>query len=139
MKYKAFIFLKEILFKPTPILNCGWGNGYVAIPKYNLFYGCDYNDKIIINNKKITPELYFQVHGGITYSDKLTPDFYLDYNHSLDYWVFGFDTAHYNDNPYNCPKEYVEKQALYLKKQIDKRKFYDIVYLRKEKLNNLKI
>ena len=44
--------------------------------------------------KKISPEILFNVHGGITFSDGLscypiTRDRYL--------WWFGFDCAHYGD------------------------------------------
>jgi len=104
---------------------------------------------ININGKTICPENYFNVHGRITFSGKLLSflkikrvkrkkdnKLYL-YNNLMDYWVFGFDTSHYGDNLQKCTEKYVKKEALYLKKQIDKRKFYDKVYLRKMKLNKL--
>ena len=36
-----------------------------------------------------------------------------------DDWIIGFDTCHYNDNPQNCSKEYVESQVKELILQIE--------------------
>lgn len=50
--------------------------GYVEITKDNKLFGIDYFDL----------EVSLQVHGGITYSSS-----------EGDFWVFGFDCAHFND------------------------------------------
>jgi hypothetical protein len=122
LRYESFVFyldnpLKSLDYKFK--IEVGWGNGYVAIPNYNLFYGHNYYEPITINNKTILPEGHLEVHGGITFSEKLRPEIYQDYDHTKDYWVFGFDTAHHGDNETNCPKEYVKRQAYYLKEQLD--------------------
>lgn len=70
----------------------GWGNGYVAVPKGHIFYGIDYE------------HLWFDVHGGVTWSEIETID-------GIDYYVLGFDTAHSGDSPKNRPKEYVIEET----------------------------
>lgn len=49
-------------------------NGYVYVPKGNLYYGKGYEDIPII------------CHGGLTYAEQDGDD-----------WVIGFDTHHYGD------------------------------------------
>lgn len=36
-----------------------------------------------------------------------------------DYWIVGFDTAHFGDDETNRPKEKVIKETLKLKEQLD--------------------
>lgn len=81
------------------ILNTGWGNGYVAVPPSHCLCGVDY----------LTCDNIIKVHGGITCSQfgdgKYAPK---------DWWVFGFDTCHWNDNLDNWPKEAVIEETMNL-------------------------
>lgn len=47
-------------------------NGYVYVPKSNLYYGKE--------------DIPITCHGGLTYAEQ-----------EGDYWVIGFDTCHYDD------------------------------------------
>ena len=73
----------------------GWGNGYVAVPPSHPLWGVDYNNVDDID-----------VHGGLTYSEfgdgKYAP---------RDWWVLGFDTAHFGDNIEKWSKEAVEAET----------------------------
>jgi hypothetical protein len=77
-----------------PVIKSGYGNGYVAVPPTHPAYKIHY-DNIDID-----------VHGGLTYSQhgngKTAPK---------DWWVFGFDTSHFQDNLENWPKEAVEAET----------------------------
>ena len=97
-----------------------YGNwcGYVGVDKNNMLYGKDYNQEITVSKEllerevdtkniniislvcsdnknidknKISIDLAFDVHGGITFADKHRI-YELD-----DRWFFGFDTAHAGD------------------------------------------
>ena len=79
----------------------GWGNGYVAVPPSHPLWGVDY-----MNVNKI------DIHGGLTYSN-----FYI---HGMlrmqlelpsNYWVFGFDTKHWDDTLKTWPKKAVEAET----------------------------
>ena len=78
------------------VIKRGWGNGYVAIPPMHPAYKMDY-DTLIFDLK---------VHGGITYSDFGNGD-----AAPKDWWVFGFDTAHFGDTIEKWPKEAVEAET----------------------------
>jgi len=73
----------------------GWGNGYVKLPAGHKYYGVHYDD------------IPVDVHGGLTYSEQ-----------EGDYWVVGFDTAHYMDNENTWPKERVIEEAERLRDQL---------------------
>ena len=64
--------------------------GYVGVPSENPLFGIEYFEKHPSINS--TPENFFEVHGGITYSGTLSEI-------GKDYWYFGFDCAHAGDNP----------------------------------------
>lgn len=90
--------------------------GYVGISEGHMLYGKHYGDYLDIfkseienesigkrgiiplmfsawdDNDKVKLELYFDVHGGITYSDK-----HETYPIKSDLWWLGFDCAHYRD------------------------------------------
>ena len=90
--------------------------GYVGLSKTHFLYGVEYNEEIKIseeakeNFKKsdigkrgilsifcfdgetITPGVFFNVHGGITYAAGSG-----DYPVKSDLWWFGFDCAHAGD------------------------------------------
>lgn len=81
---------------------CGWGNGYVLIPKGHPIYGRDYEGFDI------------DVHGGITFSWKVDLELALQYClplDDLDRWMIGFDTAHFRDTLKSWPKERVQLEA----------------------------
>lgn len=71
----------------------GYRCGYVGVTSSHPLHGISYSIKSKYLNFN-TPYYYFDVHGGITYSN----------NHetypikSNNLWWFGFDTAHYRDS-----------------------------------------
>lgn len=128
------------------INNQGWGNGYVAVPKEHPLYGYHYSDYIKVKNLENIPfnknylgliifgsndkkeentlplDLFINVNCGLTCSRKMT-DFIFNQAKFLDrkrpkgdYWIFGFDTSHLDDNPCNWNKKNVIKETLKLKK-----------------------
>ena len=93
--------------------------GYVGVPNTHKLHGVDYTDKMDFlktveaddittdnaglgqflgamcgeyKNESLSPVLYFNVHGGITFSGVGK-----EYPIKSDLWWFGFDCAHYND------------------------------------------
>lgn len=80
-------------------LSCGYANGYVAVPPEHSMYGKHYD------------EVDVSIHGGLTFSEK-KPDINnpkwwenvekLGFTEDIpeDYWIFGFDTCHYQDGPH---------------------------------------
>jgi hypothetical protein len=86
------------------IIEKGWGNGYVAVPPaHPLYLGS--LDTVTDNEliaKKISAVGSLDVHGDITYND-----FGDGVNAPIDWWVFGFDTAHYGDTLEKWPKKAV--------------------------------
>ncbi len=102
MEIKSFVLENTWLMG----MDVGWGNGYIVIPKDHPWYMKDYD------------EIDVDVHCGLTFGrliDKAEKDnpFYP----YLGEYVIGFDTAHYQDNLQNCPKEYVEAETEKLKQQ----------------------
>lgn len=87
----------------APILKRGWGNGYVAIPPSHILYKKHYDEVYYIFEYE-TQQI--SIHGGLTYSD-----FGNGENAPKDWWVFGFDTSHFQDNLENWPKEAVEAET----------------------------
>jgi len=74
----------------------GWGNGYVAIPPTHPAYKMDYDTLMYDLN----------VHGGITFCEFGDGDLIPE-----DWWVYGFDTAHLDDDLETWPKEAVEAET----------------------------
>ena len=74
----------------------GWGNGYVAIPPTHPAYKMDYD----------TLMYPIDVHGGLTYSN---------FGNGTDapkyWWVFGFDTNHWDDDLEKWSKEAVKAET----------------------------
>lgn len=95
----------------------GWGNGYVCVPKGHKAYGKDYDEA--------SSEFNIDAHGGLTFSaasEELTTYEWkskVPKDCQKGYWIFGFDTAHYQDSSINRPKEWVEKETLRLKEQFE--------------------
>lgn len=97
-------------------LNSGHRCGYVGIPYTHPLYGEDYGNYLDIkksdigdrevsgifplfrmcldDDERIKIEVYFQCHGGITYSDGGKCS---EYPIKSDLWWFGFDCAHAGD------------------------------------------
>ena len=98
------------------LMELGWGNGYVGLPKWHPWFNMNYDD-IPVN-----------IHGGLTYAN-------LDKESGL--WIIGFDTGHYNDNMTNCSYEYVKEETQRLKKQCLEVKGLEII-IRTIKLNRIK-
>ena len=112
----------------------GTHNGYVAVPPENKYHGMDQND---VND--------IHVHGGITFSEPATcPDKmngmeikkeYVGKRNKLlekaefitdntgigdDWWIFGFDTAHWGDNKYNWDRQAVIEETLSMMGQLNR-------------------
>ena len=90
--------------------------GYVGVSKEHMLYGVSYNDKVeslkgkleelkesdvgkrgimsLIgwNGETVSPEILFNVHGGLTYSGDSK-----EYPVESDLWWFGYDCAHHGD------------------------------------------
>lgn len=117
MEIKTFVrkfepFPEELTFSA---LERGWGCGYALIPKGHVCYGKDIDDDELIQ---------IDVHGGLTLSrsvedSPMTNELYESLtDEEKEGWVVGFDTGHFDDNLTTCPKEYVEKEAENLKKEL---------------------
>lgn len=100
--------------------DCGYANGYVAVPPEHPYHGKNYDD------------VPAEIHGDLTFDasakeinnaisgnwrnlefigeEKELPD---------DYWVFGFDTLHCYDNITNWPRERCVEETLRLKEQLE--------------------
>jgi hypothetical protein len=80
----------------------GWGNGYVAVPPSHPLWGVDYNNVEQID-----------VHGGLTYSEMNdVPGLFVAFPEiPTNYWVFGFDTKHWDDTLKTWPKKAVEAET----------------------------
>lgn len=84
-----------------------WGNGvgYVRVPNDHLLFELDYNDSWYD---------CLDVHGGLTYADKLCP---LDdgFDPANQEWWIGFDFGHAGDLPMKdyTPIDNIERMKLY--------------------------
>lgn len=75
----------------------GWGNGYVRLPRDHKYFGTNYND------------IPYEAHGGLTYSG-------LEKYQGKEYWVIGFDSAHYGDSDL-IKKRHIAQYTRELQKQ----------------------
>jgi hypothetical protein len=98
MKPQPLIIITPIGPEFLTLIDRGLANGYVAVPKSHPWFGVDY-DHIGCN-----------VHGGLTFG---RPCNMFD----NEYWMIGFDTAHYDDNQQNWPIFKVFDEAMELWKQ----------------------
>ena len=80
----------------------GWGNGYVAVPPSHPLWGIAYGNIDEID-----------VHGGLTYAElNINSAMYKRFSEIPDnYWVFGFDTRHWDDTEEKWPKKAVEAET----------------------------
>ena len=122
--------------------------GYVEIPQGHYLYGKSYIDPIYElakfneqvleggvgklgsipmflfatrkdNEEPMSADILFDVHGGITYSGKLTNN--ESPSQCFD-WAIGFDTAHFNDDETTQTHEYCESEC---KRLIDQLVIFD--------------
>lgn len=116
-------------------------NGYVQVPQGCVLHGLDHQKAIpeliplcredipvgkrglilalttqcnALPNTTIrsSPDIAFDVHGGITYSGPMPPE------RLHGTWCFGFDTNHWGDSPDTCTEEYVKAECESLAEQI---------------------
>lgn len=105
-------------------VGCGYGCGYVIVPKNNKFYGKDSMDDLFHR---------CSIHGNITLSvdthsfyRMIKPEREPEVKNILDGlpfelrcgWVFGFDTFHDRDTLENWPEEKVREESLKLKRYL---------------------
>lgn len=94
--------------------DCGYANGYVAIPPEHPLHGRRYDD------------FYVNIHGGLTFSES-TAMVKAHFNSNFvelcelndipdNYWVFGFDTMHYMDTLNYWSREMVIAEVKKLEK-----------------------
>lgn len=110
MKINYFCIENEQITGTTYVIERGWGNGYLVLPKGHPFWKVHYD---IINESP-----HMGAHGGWTFSNscdkmkKIKDKMVLDgspFEFNEDDWIIGFDTVHYNDSLRNWPKEEVFK------------------------------
>ena len=92
------IVIKENTWLPRLLVDFGWGNGYVLIPKGHPLHGKDYD------------EISVSVHGGLTFAQLVDEEFIsvwgLD-EEDEGCWCVGFDTVHWQDTLETWPEERV--------------------------------
>jgi hypothetical protein len=94
--------VKGFKFKTAIHRPHGWGNGYVAVPPSHPLWGIDYGNV----------DQHLDVHGGLTYSElKDFPGMFKEHAVPDNYWVFGFDTSHWDDTLKTWPKKAVEAET----------------------------
>lgn len=134
MEEKAIAFVRSNEWGESSLACHGTHNGYVAVPPTNKYHGKSYFD---IEN--------VDVHGAITFSEPVTNgeesfmskrkykpenvgkrnwiledvEFITD-NTDIgnDWWIFGFDTYHDGDNPYDWDKQAVAQETTCLMEQL---------------------
>ena len=134
-------------------IHVGQYNGYVAVSPNSAFFGLTIDDNMVEN---------LDVHGGITFFEPVTNGEYSAMSHCKikkefvgkvcpvaeqairldgikepipkDWWILGFDTKHYNDNPQKWNKTSVGHETFNLEKQILKKDgLWDIIKKNAEK------
>lgn len=119
MKLIAFMsgVVNKRLREHSKITQTGYANGYVAVPPEHPYYGKDYDDVPV------------EIHGGLTFGRKYEAgcqtegDWEMEFiegNHIPEgWWVFGFDTCHFNDSLATWPRERCVEETLSLKTQLE--------------------
>lgn len=118
-------FVKELTH--LQMTDTGWGNGYIAVPPSHPWHGKDYDS------------IDCQVHGGLTFgSIKASIKNWAEAKEiPEDYYVFGFDTAHYEDTKWEWTKEAVQKETFKLKQQAENAKTKQKALLTPEYFNEM--
>ena len=111
MKTIAFLITTPNLMP----MKAGEYNGYVAVPPEHPLYG---------KGDSAEEVEALDVHGGVTYTGKIKllpyPSELLDHKEiPCDWWVFGFDTCHYGDNPERWNLERCTEETRELQKQLE--------------------
>ena len=116
-KAKIYTFLCRTVNNRLGYCDCGYANGYVAIPPGHPMHGKHYDDVDV------------DVHWGLTFcTDKKCIKDWTDIefiNFSSfdeipdDYWVFGFDTMHHGDNKDTCNSKWCIEETKRLMKQLE--------------------
>lgn len=110
MKVNYFCIKNKQYTSGIYVLERGWGNGYLILSKGHPLWGVHYD---VINEST-----HMNPHGSWTFSNyyknmkKIENEIITDepsFEFNNDDWIIGFDTAHYNDNLDNWPKEMVFK------------------------------
>lgn len=142
MKQELIAFInahhnKEMNERNLPFIMAGYANGYVVVPPGHPCHRKRYTDEIFDN---------IRIHGGITLSEpvcyedesfmsksRIKPEYigtrsalfddaeYLAENSDVpdDWWILGFDTCHYGDNPAKWTRNAVITETQNLKKQLE--------------------
>jgi hypothetical protein len=92
--------LASILGHRPSIDDRGLYNGYVIVCQGHPYFGLPYDDERLHE---------IHVHGGLTFSQ--------EHNGNPDFWVFGFDTAHFGDTPERWTFDAVLQETLRLRQQ----------------------
>lgn len=93
------------------MIESGWGNGYVLIPKNHPLHGAHYD---AINE-------IVDVHRGLTFSELVDMEMVERWGadkEDIGKWCVGFDTVGGGANLTNWPEERVLKEAEYLRDQL---------------------
>ena len=115
-------FIKESIFwkrryanLPSTFNKCGWGNGYIVIPKNHPFYKMHYNE--------IHEKYDIDVHGGFTFAGEAKemswPEV-KDHMKKNDLWILGFDTNHAWDTEEKWPKREILKHTREIANKLNK-------------------
>jgi len=100
-------FIRESTLNISSLMNHGFGNGYVVIPKGHKLNGLNHED------------IDVDVHGGLTFSERaVNLEWEETKNLKPDDWIVGFDTAHYGDSLETWPKERVIEETEHLRNQL---------------------
>lgn len=102
-------FILVIERQQNEFFETGFANGYVAIPPGHPWHSECYDD------------IDVSIHGGLTFSQSGSVEF-MDITlpeEIHNWWIIGFDTAHYGDNLSNWTKEAVEEEANRLLSQVN--------------------
>ena len=120
----------------------GWGNGYVAVPPKHPLHGMDYDKIVKVKDEnsikfnenwigllcysigdrtegEIPLNLAINVHGGITLARAPKDMKYVPSCIPSDWWVFGFDTCHADDDILSWPKERVRSETKKFKRELE--------------------
>lgn len=94
MKWKVEKFADYLGYQYAVVFTqMGHRCGYVGVPKSHPMYGKGYDENLPFL-KMATMEVYFDVHGGVTFAGKGIGG---NYPVEGELWWFGFDCAHCDD------------------------------------------
>lgn len=103
-------FVKKNTWLSREYCDVGWGNGYVCVPEGHRCFGLSYDE--------IHEKFDISAHGGLTFSDSSKGLEWPEIPEG-EWWIIGFDTAHYGDSLSNWPKAIVEIETQRILKQLE--------------------